>query len=197
LHHALTPTESNGVISFFGTDESPGPDLYSANELPVDLFGYGASRDKDGKGTTAWGPGAGLNYFFTRDIGVEAESYADALEIPYLLNGTGIFRDPINGTQFSIYGFGGFGRRWDPVPQWLGHIGAGGEYRFNPCGSFFADVSEEFPDQSCSDLAFDRSSNNPARHLIQEAHHTCKFMIRSTQGLHHTNNTNSAMALFA
>lgn len=140
--------DMSSTKSWLGIGESPSSDLYSGNELSIDVFGFGASRDKDGKANTAWGPGVGLNYFFTRNIGIGADSYADAFEIPYLLNGSGIFRYPFNDSRFAVYGMGGFGRQWKHSPQWLGHLGVGGEYRFNPHGSLFADVREEFPDQT-------------------------------------------------
>jgi hypothetical protein len=144
----ILSADFSSAKSLLGIDEPAGPDLFSANELSMDLFGFGASRDKDGKGDTAWGLGLGANYFFTRNIGVGADSYADAFEIPYLLNGSGIFRYPINDSRFAVYGFGGFGRQWKHSPQWLGHLGVGGEYRFNPKGGFFVDVREEFPDET-------------------------------------------------
>jgi len=56
--------------------------LYSRNEFSLDLYGFGASRDKDGKSTTAWGPGVGANYFFTKTLGVGADSSTDAFELP-------------------------------------------------------------------------------------------------------------------
>lgn len=133
--------------SLLGLDDT-GSDLFSRNELSFDLYGFAASRDKDGKSDTAWGPGIGVNYFFTRTIGIGADSSADALEVPYLLNGSGIFRYPIGDSRFAVYGFGGFGRQWKYSPQWLAHVGVGGEYRFYPTGSFFADIREEFPDET-------------------------------------------------
>ena len=137
--------------SLLGLDDR-GTGLYRANEFSLDLYGFGASRDKDGNSETAWGPGVGANYFFTKTLGVGADSSADAFEVPYMLNGSGIFRYPFEETGFAVYGFGGFGRQWKHSPQWLGHIGVGGEYRCNPkgsyVGSFFVDVREEFPTET-------------------------------------------------
>jgi hypothetical protein len=149
-------TESTHAADFstdalLGLDDNSGSGLYTMNEITLDVYGFGASRDKDGKSTAAWGPGVGANYFFTRTLGVGADSSADAFEVPYMLNGSGIYRYPFNDSGFAAYGFGGFGRQWKHSPQWLGHIGVGGEYRCTwngYVGSIFADIREEFPDET-------------------------------------------------
>ena len=125
--------------------------LYHGHEFSLDLYGFGATRDKGGGDTTAWGPGVGANYFITRTIGIGADSSADAFEIPYMLNGSAFYRYPFEETGFAAYGFGGFGRQWDHAAQWLGHIGIGGEYRCTwggYVGSVFVDVREEFPTET-------------------------------------------------
>jgi len=139
--------DSSSVNDFFEFDQ-PSSDLYSEKELSLDAFGFGATRDKDGNSTTAWGPGVGINYFFTRNLGAGADTYSDAFTIPYNLNFSGIFRYPIADSRFAVYGIGGFGRQWKYSAQWLGHVGAGGEYRFNPKWSFFTDIRGEFPTET-------------------------------------------------
>ena len=62
---------------------------------------------------------------------MDVHTYADAFETPYNINFSGIYRYPIKGTAFAPYGFGGFGRQWDFAPQWLFHLGLGGEFRLN------------------------------------------------------------------
>jgi hypothetical protein len=114
--------------------------LYNRNEFSLDLYGFGASRDKDGNSTTTWGPGVGANYFFTRTLGIGADSSADAFTVPYMLNGSGIFRYPFSDSGFAAYGIAGFGRQWKYSPQWLGHIGVGGEYRCNLKNSYVMSV---------------------------------------------------------
>src|SRR6267142_1299057 len=94
--------------TLLGLDDRSGSGLFSRNEVSLDLYGFGASRDKDGKGTTAWGPGVGANYFFTKTLGVGADSSTDAFEVPYMLNGSGIFRYPFNDSGFAAYGLAGF-----------------------------------------------------------------------------------------
>ena len=122
----------------------PSAALFTANELSLDLFGYHASRNKDGSNTDAWGPGLGVNYFITEFVGVGADTYADAFELPYLINGSAIFRYPILTAGLAPYAFLGVGRQWEHAAQWTGHFGGGVEYRFNPRTGFFVDVRRVF-----------------------------------------------------
>lgn len=131
--------------------QAQGYDLYSAHETSFDVFGFYGSRDKGGN-KDAWGPGVGINYFFTQNIGVGADTYADAFEVPYLLDASGIYRYPIKDTAFAPYGFAGMGRQWDHAARWFGHLGVGIEYRLKPKTGVFADIREVFPTEK-SDYA--------------------------------------------
>ena len=122
-------------------------DLYSAHEASFDAFGFYAGKNKDGR-DDAWGMGVGVNYFFSKYFGVGADSYMDAFEVPYLLNGQGIFRFPINGTSLAPYGFAGGGRQWEHSPQWLADAGVGLEYRIHPHVGAFFDAREVFADKT-------------------------------------------------
>lgn len=122
-------------------------DLYTGHEASLDLFGFYGSRDKSGHGD-ALGIGAGGNYFFDRHWGVGADTYADAFNTPYMLNGSLIFRYPIGETPIAPYGFAGFGRQWEHAAQWTGHLGVGAEYRLNHRTGAFADLREVFPDNT-------------------------------------------------
>jgi hypothetical protein len=123
------------TVAMAGDDHfvfDPSAAMFSPNELSLDLFGYTATKDKGGGDHQAWGPGVGLNYFFTDNFGVGAEGYADAFETPYLVNVLGEARYPIPGMEsLAPYAFIGLGREWAHAPQWLGHFGAGVEFRFN------------------------------------------------------------------
>ena len=128
-------------------------DLYSAQEPSLDLFGFYGSRDKGGGNSGAAGPGVGFNYFFTQNLGVFADTYADAFTLPYLLNANAVFRYPIPRTAIAPYAFGGFGREWWHAPQWLGDVGAGVEYRLAPPRmkmplGLFVDVRGVFPGET-------------------------------------------------
>ena len=122
-------------------------DLYSYHEGALDVAGYYASRDKGGN-NDAWGTAVGFNYFFTENFGAGADTYFDAFTLPYLLNADGIFRYPIHRTKLAPYGFAGFGRQWTHAAQWLGHVGAGMEYRFQPKMGAFLDVRAVFPSET-------------------------------------------------
>jgi hypothetical protein len=128
----------------FGYDQVGG-NAYNAQEFSLDLMGMYATRDKSGQDVDAWGLGVGLNYFFTRNMGVGADTYADAFEVPYLLNASFIYRYPVSDTGFAPYGFAGFGRQWEHAPQWMGHIGLGIEYRINVRTGVFVDARRVFP----------------------------------------------------
>src|SRR5579884_2213251 len=123
----------------------PSASMFSANELSLDLFGYTASRDKRGNDSQSSGPGVAVNYFFCENLGIAAETYADAFTRPYLLNALGEFRYPIpNMTSLCPYVIAGVGRQWTFEPQWLGHIGGGLEFRFNEKTGVFVDGRHVF-----------------------------------------------------
>ncbi len=125
-------------------------DLYSSSEGTIDFFGFYSSQNKDGHNTDTFGPGAGMNYFFTRNFGAGAETYADAFEWPYLLNVSGIFRYPISPT-LAPYAYAGGGRQWEHASQWLGFLGAGMEYRLPRMRlqtGIFGDVRVVFPSET-------------------------------------------------
>ena len=123
-------------------------DLYSYHEGQLDVAGFYASRDKDGRNTDTWGMGVGMNYFFCKYVGVGADTYFDAWEVPYLLNGDGYFRYPIMHTGIAPYAFGGGGRQWTHAAQWLAHAGVGIEYRVHPEAGIFFDARQVFPDHT-------------------------------------------------
>jgi hypothetical protein len=122
-------------------------ELFPSHEASMDLFGFYGSRDKGGN-RDAWGMGAGFNYFITQNIGVGADTYMDAFTIPYLLNGQGIFRYPLKRLPMAPYVFAGAGRQWTHAAQWLGDIGVGLDYRFQPKMGAFVDVREVFPTET-------------------------------------------------
>src|SRR5689334_22284182 len=73
-----------------------GSDLFAARELSLDMFGFRSSADRGGVDKVAWGPGVGMNYFITRNIGVGADMYADAFELPYQVNFSAMYRYPLD-----------------------------------------------------------------------------------------------------
>lgn len=117
---------------------------YAANTFNVDVFGGVATRGRNGEDDAKFEYGAGVNYFITRNVGIDVHTYADAFRLPYNLNVSGIYRYPIEGTAFAPYGFGGIGRQWEFAPQWLGHVGLGGEFRLNQNTGLFVDWRRVF-----------------------------------------------------
>ena len=136
-----------------GLAQTSSYEPYRAQELSLDVLGFYASHDKGG-GNASAGTGLGLNYFFTQNLGVGTDTYADAFTWPYLLNANAIFRYPIPRTRIAPYAFAGFGREWWHAPQWMGDFGGGAEYRLQkisglkyPIG-LFVDVRGVFPTET-------------------------------------------------
>jgi len=146
MFNVLTVQAQNSMADRFQI--APHTGIFGPREFSIDVFGGYADRDKGGADKSAAGPGIGVNYFFTQYLGVGSDSYADAFELPYQLTGSGIFRYPIGDSGFAPYAFAGFGRQWSHAPQWFGHIGGGGEYRFNANTGFFVDVRRVLADRT-------------------------------------------------
>jgi hypothetical protein len=138
--------------------------LYNANELSLDFFGSylaGERRAEDLLKTNIrhgyWGGGVGINYFFTRYLGVGGD-----IEIPddnygnfvNNMDGSLIARFPIGNSGLAPYVFGGGGRQTDPTWQWTGHAGVGLEYRFNPVTGVFADGRYMWVDKTSDEILF-------------------------------------------
>jgi len=99
---------------------------------------------------TRLGAGMGLNYFFTRYLGLDAEAYSE--------NGPGAFVDsasanlivryPVGDSGFAPYALGGAGYRFDDVTAAFGQAGVGMEYRFTPHWGVFLDARAVLPAQT-------------------------------------------------
>jgi hypothetical protein len=129
----------------------PDSAIFSEKELSLDFFGFGSTHNRHGSGQGAWGPGVGVNYFLTENLGFGADTYADAFRAPYQLNASIIGRLPLGDKGLpglAPYAYGGFGREWHYSPQWIPYIGAGVEYRFNAHTAAFTDLRGVFPLQT-------------------------------------------------
>jgi len=131
------------------TYDTAGTPRYTAAELSFDAFGsYVADERRFSKlfetsirhGT--WGGGVGLNYFFTREIGIAGDINIPANDGNFVdqAEGSLILRWPFEPSGWSPYIFGGGGRRTDPDWEWIVHGGVGVEYRFNPVTGIFVDT---------------------------------------------------------
>lgn len=139
---------NNWWAGHFTYDSANAP-KYTASELSFDAFGsYQAGERRLTKLFETnirhgdWGGGVGLNYFFTRNIGLGGDINIPANGGNFVdyFGGSVIARLPIDPSGFSPYIFGGGGRGTDPVWEWLVHGGLGIEYRFNPATGLFCDT---------------------------------------------------------
>lgn len=110
---------------------------YHAQEVSVDMFASGTVHqdynnfDDHFHHHAQAGGGVGLNYFFSRYVGVGADAYTEDRDpcFIYAASGNLILRLPIDHTGIAPYIFGGGGHQWDYVSQNFGQAGAGVEFR--------------------------------------------------------------------
>jgi len=128
-------------------------DKFPPHEMSLDLFGTYATRNRYGVDGDFGGGGAGFNYFFTRYLGIGADSYVEEWKAPYRVNGSLILRYPLQAQNMSgvaPYIFGGGGREMKYLIQWTYHGGGGVEFRFNRYTGIFGDARRVFSDLSSS-----------------------------------------------
>jgi hypothetical protein len=124
---------------------------YTAQELSLDMFGSYINPERRfnelfdtniRKGF--WGGGAGVNYFFTRELGIGTDfnisSKPDDFGLVDYWVGNLYARLPLGNSGFAPYIFGGGGRAISPIWQWTYGGGVGLEYRFNPGTGIFSDA---------------------------------------------------------
>ncbi|HXT11982.1 MAG TPA: hypothetical protein VN873_10510 [Candidatus Angelobacter sp.] len=141
-----------------------GAQLYTANEASLDLFGSYLSGEHKIENVFHnsirhgfWGGGVGINYFFTRELGIGGDINIPDDHFGHFVNnidGSLIARMPIGNCGLAPYIFGGGGRQTDPVWQWTGHAGVGVEYRFNPGTAFFTDARYVWVDKTPDEILF-------------------------------------------
>jgi hypothetical protein len=138
--------------------QSPQGDLYRASELSVDAFGsaslgkYTIDHPSEARvrHNTRLGAGAGINYFFTRNIGISADAYSENITGSFVDSASAnlTLRLPLGQSGFAPYVFGGGGRSFDPVKTWFGQAGAGIEYRFTSHVGIFLDACGVVPNET-------------------------------------------------
>jgi hypothetical protein len=131
-----------------GEDDLLAGPYYHAQEVSLDMFGSGTvhqddHQDFDGRfhHHAQAGGGVGLNYFFSRYVGVGGDAYTEDRDpcFIYAASGNVIIRLPIDHTGIAPYVFGGGGHQWDFVSQNFGQAGAGVEIRLCRHLGFFVD----------------------------------------------------------
>lgn len=123
------------------------PELcFGDQELQIDLFGqYTVGNGPSHAGTVrdhGWGGGIGINYFFTRNIGIGVDAaWLYAKESPALggdhstihnFSGSLIARFPIDENCIAPYIYVGGGAAVDGEQWASAHAGAGIEFRLQP-----------------------------------------------------------------
>ncbi len=133
-------------------------DTYRAGELSLDAAGT-ASMDKYTlnhlstqrvNDNTKLGAGVGLNYYFTRNLGLGAETYCQQDGGDFFNNVTGnvLGRLPLGDSGFAPYALAGGGYRFQEVQTWLVQAGAGIEYRFCKHLGIFLDARCVIPEKT-------------------------------------------------
>jgi len=160
---------------------------YRAGEFQIDAFGvYGFTKSGNERllGDDAFGGGLGFNYFFTRWLGIGAEGTLFDTEGDVL--GTTavnlILRAPVGDSGLAFYAFGGAGITFNAEDLdsddfddardraeddkdakdtddvlFLGHAGAGVEYRFSPNVGLFTDARYTWLETDNSDFGLIRA----------------------------------------
>ena len=125
-----TVTVTNQVVTTEQVDTSYEP--FPAHQLSLQAFGTYATRDREGERNDMGGGGLGLTYFFTRYVGIGADTYIEEWKWPYRVNGSAILRLPLpeQFSKLAVYGLGGGGREFKDIPQFTWHGGGGLEYKF-------------------------------------------------------------------
>lgn len=153
-----------GIILLFtatsavAADNYASGELYRETEVSADLFGSvslgGSTIDhltsSRIRHDARLGGGVGLNYFFTRNIGVGVDAYSEDSTgslIDYA-SASLILRLPLGTSGFAPYAFGGGGRQFDGAEAWFAQLGAGIEYRFTPQLGLFLDARGVLPDET-------------------------------------------------
>ena len=133
-------------------------DDYRAHELSVDVFGTGSlgkySLDhisgSEVRQNTRFGAGVGLNYFFTRNLGISGDLYSEDTSGAFIDSASAnlVLRLPLGRSGFSPYAFGGGGYQFDLARVWFAQVGAGMEYRFTRHIGAFLDARWVVPDKT-------------------------------------------------
>ena len=133
-------------------------ETYRSHELSLDVFGSaslgqetveeltGESVEED----TKLGAGLGLNYFFTRNLGIGADVYSENTTGDFVDSASAslIFRLPLGQSGFAPYAFGGGGHRFDPSDVWFAQLGAGIEFRLLRQLGVFLDARWVLPEEN-------------------------------------------------
>jgi len=155
---AATSFAGQEIVSSKDKHVTPLTNCFNDRELQLDVFGaYAVGHGPSHAGPIhdhGWGGGLGVNYFFTRYIGVGAEAFwlsahhnaakpgSDGDDtVFHNIDGSVIFRLPLDNLCLAPYGFIGGGAELDGQSWAYGFVGVGAEYRVVPSKiGIFTDV---------------------------------------------------------
>jgi hypothetical protein len=138
---APTPRyEEKTVIDTVAYEEG----LFKEKEWSVDIFGLYGFEAQEGAYNDGFGGGMGVNYFFTKYVGLGLEGYSwDADGAIAAVSGNVILRYPIQQWNFAPYVIGSVGGNFGADhadDQATGGGGLGVEYRFTEHLGMFSDA---------------------------------------------------------
>jgi hypothetical protein len=118
-------------------------DLFKANEVNLLVFGDYVDRQDD-----EWGGGLGINYFFSRYIGLGASSHVENFSGSAIDNVAGevYLRMPLGRVPVAPYGVGTGGYSFD-YERWFYGGGGGLEWRLSKEVGIFGDWQYLFYDK--------------------------------------------------
>ncbi len=139
-----------------GMNYDQGREFYRAGEFSFDAFGSG-SLGKESidhisgnrlRRDTRLGAGAGVDYFFTRMIGVSGMAYSEDTRGSFIDSASAdlILRFPIGLVAPYVLGDGGY--QFERIKSWFGEFGGGVEVRFTPHVGIFADARAVVPEHN-------------------------------------------------
>ena len=140
------------ATSFAGTESAskkvvvaPASTYFHANEWQVDVAVVGAAGTYQGSSSESIGGNLGVNYFFTRYLGVGIDNSVSGYGHSGSVNATDrlqadiLLRYPIESLRLAPYAMVGGGASWDTVSQGNGNVGLGLDYRVSQHIGLFGD----------------------------------------------------------
>ena len=124
---------------------------FSGDVLEVSVFAAGMLPSDDSYLDDAIGGGLGLGYFFTENVGIEANYAAFAQDSEaHLFTANLVLRAPISGACFAPYFLVGGGVHTNSVTQGLWNVGGGIDWRLDEagCWGIFADATYTWTEET-------------------------------------------------
>jgi hypothetical protein len=124
-------------------------DLFKAKELSLSVFGSWVDKDD-----SSFAPGAGISYFFTRNLGIGAATFWENYDGTFFdnLSAEGYFRWPLKRLRLAPYGVISYGYSFE-TEESFGAFGGGAEFRINEKWGAFGDVRWQINDETDNAVA--------------------------------------------